>query len=96
MSTYSNLSIELIGTGEQDGTWGATTNKNLQYALQNPIANSKDIAVTGANQTLAWSATDNTEQDARYLRLKLTGSSGGSSDLLVPELSEGKNYYVYK
>tara|TARA_R110000824_G_scaffold59492_2_gene159700 strand:+ start:2134 stop:4746 length:2613 start_codon:yes stop_codon:yes gene_type:complete len=31
MSTYSsNLKIELIGSGEQSGTWGDTTNKNWQ------------------------------------------------------------------
>jgi hypothetical protein len=28
-STYSDLKIELIGTGEQAGTWGTTTNSNL-------------------------------------------------------------------
>jgi hypothetical protein len=28
-STFSNLKIELIATGEQSGTWGATTNNNL-------------------------------------------------------------------
>jgi hypothetical protein len=29
-STYStNLAIELIGTSEQAGTWGVTTNTNL-------------------------------------------------------------------
>jgi len=30
MSTYSSLGIELIGTGELDGTWGTSTNTNLQ------------------------------------------------------------------
>lgn len=29
-SSYStNLAIELIGTGDQAGTWGSTTNTNL-------------------------------------------------------------------
>jgi hypothetical protein len=32
-STYSDLKIELIGTGEQAGTWGTTTNTNLGTAL---------------------------------------------------------------
>ena len=36
-STYSNLKIELIGTGEQTGTWGATTNTNLGTALEEAI-----------------------------------------------------------
>ena len=28
-STYSNLGIELMATGEQAGVWGTTTNRNL-------------------------------------------------------------------
>jgi hypothetical protein len=28
-STFSNLKIELIATGEQSGTWGGITNNNL-------------------------------------------------------------------
>ena len=36
-STYSDLKIELIGTGEQTGTWGATTNTNLGTALEEAI-----------------------------------------------------------
>ena len=33
-STYSDLKFELIGTGEQSGTWGTTTNTNLGTAIQ--------------------------------------------------------------
>jgi hypothetical protein len=36
-STYSTLKIELIGTGEQQGTWGSTTNVNLGTALEEAI-----------------------------------------------------------
>jgi hypothetical protein len=28
-STFSNLKIELITTGEESGTWGGITNNNL-------------------------------------------------------------------
>jgi hypothetical protein len=31
-STYSQYKIELIGTGEQAGTWGTTTNSNFGSA----------------------------------------------------------------
>ena len=38
MSTYStNLGIELIVTGEQSGTWGATTNGNLGTIIEQAI-----------------------------------------------------------
>jgi hypothetical protein len=33
-STYSAIKIELIGTGDQSGTWGTTTNANLGTALE--------------------------------------------------------------
>ncbi len=32
-STYSDLKIELIGTGDQTGTWGTTTNNNFSVAI---------------------------------------------------------------
>ena len=96
MTTYSNLGIALIGTGEESGTWGTVTNSNLQFALQEPIANSVDVAVTGGGvtDTMAWNASSNASQPARFLRLKLTGSGGGSGNLVVPTLSEGKNYII--
>jgi hypothetical protein len=94
MSTYSNLSIELIGTGEQDGTWGTTTNTNLGTALEEAIVGTVTQAVTGTDTTLTWSTSSNASQTARHLRLNLTGSSGGSSNLIVPLLSNGKNYIV--
>jgi hypothetical protein len=42
-STYSDLKIELIGTGEQVGTWGSTTNVNLGTALEEAIVESADV-----------------------------------------------------
>ena len=93
MSTYSNLKIELIGTGEQDGTWGTTTNVNLGTALEEAIVGTVDQAVTASNLTLSLSDS-NATQVARHLRLNLTGSAGGSSNLIVPTLSNGKNYYI--
>jgi len=96
MTTYSNLGIALIGTGEESGTWGTVTNNNLQYALQEPIANTVNVAVSGGGvtDTMAWNASSNASQPARYLRLKLTGSGGGTGNLVVPTLSEGKNYII--
>jgi hypothetical protein len=45
-STYSNLGIELIGTGDQSGTWGTTTNTNLGTALEEAIVGTVNQAVT--------------------------------------------------
>ena len=96
MTTYSNLGIALIGTGEESGTWGTVTNNNLQYALQEPIANTIDVAVSGGGvtDTMTWNPSLNTTQAARFLRFNLTGSGGGTGNLVVPTLSAGKNYIV--
>lgn len=77
-STYSALKIELIGTGEQSGTWGTTTNTNLgDAALGEAITGSADVNfATDADVTIT--LTDvNTTQSARNLRLNITESSTG-------------------
>jgi hypothetical protein len=93
-STYSNLGIELIGTGDQSGTWGTTTNTNLGTALEEAIVGTVNQAVTAGDLTLPWSTASNATQVARHLRLNLTGSSGGASNLIVPTLASGKNYII--
>jgi len=51
-STYStSLGLELIGNGEQAGTWGTTTNNNLGTLLEAAIAGVESITLTG-NYTL--------------------------------------------
>ena len=90
-STYSDLKIELIGTGEQSGTWGTTTNTNLGTAIEEAITGSADVSFTGADVTLTLTDT-NTAQSARNLRLNLTGTSGGARILTVPAIE--KQYIV--
>lgn len=76
-STYSNLKIELIGTGEQSGTWGNTTNINLGTAIEEAITGSADVNfATDADVTITLTSA-NTSQTARNLRLNITESSTG-------------------
>jgi microcystin-dependent protein len=81
-STYSDLKIELIGTGEQVGTWGATTNANLGTAIEEAIVGSADVSFSSADVTLTLTNTNST-QAARHLRLNLTGTSGGARNLIL-------------
>jgi hypothetical protein len=90
-STYSNLKIELIGTGDQSGTWGNTTNINLGTAIEEAITGSANVSFTSADVTLTLTDT-NTAQTARNLRLNLTGTSGGARNLIVPGIE--KQYIV--
>jgi len=82
-STYSDLKIELIATGEQSGTWGTTTNNNLgNAALGEAITGSADVAFSSADVTVTLTDT-NASQTARNLRLNLTGTSGGARSLIL-------------
>jgi hypothetical protein len=86
-STYSDLKFELIGTGEQSGTWGTTTNTNLGTAIQEAITGSADVTFASGTVTLTLTNT-NASQTARNLRLNLTGTSGGAQDLIVPTIEK--------
>ena len=86
-STYSNLKVELIGTGDQAGAWGVTTNNNLQYAIEEAIVGSADVTFASADVTLTLSNT-NLSQTARNLRLNLIGVSGGARNLYVPAIEK--------
>jgi hypothetical protein len=92
-STYSgNLAIELIGTGDQAGTWGNTTNTNLGTTLEQAIVGSANVTMTSATNTAITIAQNNTFQAARALRLNLIGSITTSPYLYVPAIS--KQYIV--
>jgi hypothetical protein len=91
-STYSPLKIELIGTGDQSGTWGVTTNTNLGTAIEEAITGSADVAFSSADVTLTLTNT-NASQTARNLRLNLTGTSGGARNLTVPNIEK---FYIVK
>lgn len=90
-STFSDLKIELIATGEQSGTWGNTTNTNLGTAIEQAITGSGDVPFSSADVTLTLTDT-NASQTARNLRLNLTGTSGGARNLIVPAIE--KQYIV--
>jgi hypothetical protein len=87
-STYStNLKIELIGTGEQAGTWGTTTNSNLGTALEQAIVGKADVTMSSTPITLTLT-NSNAAQDARAIYLNLTGSPGGAAVLEVPAIEK--------
>jgi hypothetical protein len=86
-STYSSLKIQLMGTGENSGTWGTITNTNLGTALEEAIVGSADVTFASADVTLT--LTDaNSSQTARNLRLNLTGTVGAPQNLIVPAIEK--------
>jgi hypothetical protein len=97
-STYSQYKIELVGTGEQAGTWGTTTNSNFGSAtpgtyqgFEQAIGGRADVTMSSTTITLSLT-NSNAAQDARALYLNLSGSPSGAADLVVPALQ--KSYLV--
>lgn len=90
-STYSQLKIELIGTGDQAGTWGATTNVNLGTALEEAITGNATVTFASSNAAIALTDT-NATQTARNLRLILGGTISTTQTLFVPAIT--KQYLV--
>jgi hypothetical protein len=87
-STYSNIKIQLMATGENSTTWGNVTNTNLGTALEEAIVGSADVTFASANVTLTLTDT-NATQVARHVRLRCTGATGGSTrNLVVPSIEK--------
>jgi hypothetical protein len=93
-STYSDLKIELIGTGEQAGTWGTTTNTNLGTALQEAITGSADVAFSSGTDVTLTLTNSNAAQIGRNLRLNLTGTSGGARNLILGSEMQVEKLYL--
>ena len=90
-STYSTtLRLELIGNGDQSGTWGDTTNSNLGDLIEAAITNVVDI--TFANATYTLSANNGLPDEARNAVLNLIGTNSTAQNLIAPAVE--KTYIV--
>lgn len=88
MSTYStNLKIELIGTGEQSGTWGATTNTNLGSLIEEAIAGYVTQAVTDGAATVL-TIPNGTSSNGRNYVIELTGALTAARTVEVPAVDK--------
>ena len=86
-STYAtNSGIELIRNGEQSGTWGTTTNNNLNIVdrLTNGVG-TINLGSSGASHTLTTS--DGSLSDGQFKTLVLSGATQGCTITTAPNLS---------
>ena len=92
-STYTDLGIELMATGENAGTWGTKTNNNLSLFEQLTGGfNAQSIA--GGAQTTALTIVDgNTTGTAQHAMIELTGSITGNQIVTIP-LDVEKIFYI--
>jgi hypothetical protein len=82
-STYStSLKLELIGSGDQSGTWGTTTNTNLGTLLEQAIVGQTTITMTNADYTL--SDYNGASDEARNAVIIISGSQNASYSVICP------------
>ena len=91
-STYSpDLRIELIGPGEQAGTWNTTTNTNLGTLIEDAISGYVSVSVTSANQAL--SASNGAVDQARNATVALSTTTGANFAVYAPPTP--KQYLIH-
>jgi len=92
-STYTNnTGIELIATGEQSGTWGTTTNTNLQI-IDRTLNGVGTIDLSSSGSTHTLTTSDGTLSDGMYKVLVLTGATTGCTITVSPN-DQDKVFYV--
>jgi len=90
-STFSpSLRIELIGNGDQSGTWGTTTNNNLGTLIEQGITGVQSIVMLNANYTL--SNFNGVSDEARNAVLVVTGTNSAIRQIICPLVN--KTYIV--
>lgn len=89
-STYStSLKLEIIPNGDQSGTWGTTTNTNLNL-IEQAVAGVQTITMTNANYTLT--NLNATSDEARNMVIVVSGSISSTYQVIAPLVA--KTYIV--
>ena len=97
-SSYTDLGIELMATGENSGTWGDKTNTNLNIINQ-AAAGYQAISIAGGANTTTLGIQDGSSDTAgntnaaRNLIIELTGTITGNQVVTVPDSVE-KSYII--
>ena len=91
-STYtSNTGIEKPGSGEQAGTWGATSNNNFEI-IDRALNGVVSITLAGTSHTLT--TTDGVLSNGQYKVLVLTGTPSGTNTVTISPDDQEKVYFV--
>ena len=91
-SSYSDLGIELMVTGENAGTWGTKTNANLSL-IEQLTGGFLEVSIAGGAGTTALDIDNGALTGTAQQRvIKLTGSITGNRIVTFPLLTE--NFYI--
>lgn len=91
-STYTGSGIELIADGEQSGSWGQTTNTNLQI-IDRMVSQAGSISLSGTTHTLT--VSDGTLSDGQYGVLVFGGSPSGTNTVTISP-NDAKRTFIVK
>ena len=90
-SSYSDLGLELMATGENAGTWGDKTNANLQL-IEQLTGGYLEVSIAGGAQTTELDIDNGALTGKAQNRvIKLTGSITGNQTVTFPVNTE--NFY---
>ena len=92
MATYTDANgVKLITTGDEAGTWGSSTNVNLQI-LDRAANGFESIALSSTTYTLTLSAQPSSAEDGHYKAIKFTGSPGGTCTVTLDQNDKARVY----
>ena len=87
-STFTDLGLEIMATGENAGTWGDKTNTNLNI-VNTAIAGYVEQSIAGGAATTTLTITDGAATSvAQNAVIKLTGSITGNQIVTIPDSIE--------
>jgi len=88
-STYTNLGIQKMATGEKAGTWGTLTNTNWDI-IEQISAGWVDQSIAGGVQTTTLTKNDGTTGATLATRvINLSGTITGNQTVHTPDSTEG-------
>jgi hypothetical protein len=94
MATYTDANgVKLITTGDEAGTWGSSTNVNLQI-LDRAANGFESIALSSTTYTLTLSAQPSSAEDGHYKAIKFTGSPGGTCTVTLSQNDKARVYMI--
>jgi len=91
MATFSNLGIKLIGTGDESGTWGTSTNTNMELVDQ-AISGYVDYSMSDGDISL--NVADGSSADALNKIIKFTGTLSANRTITFGPSDLEKSWYV--
>lgn len=93
-STYStNLKLNLMGTGDQSGTWGSTTNTNLGTLIEEAIVGYVTQTVTDSAVATTLTIPNGASSNGRNYVLELTGVLTANRTVEVPAVDKPYIFY---